>query len=144
MTTAGDVQQASARFYTALNRMLNGDPGPMRDVWARGVEVTTMDPIGEREVGWEQVQAVWEQVATAFTGGQVRVRDQLFQVAGDLAYEIGIEEGEATLAGERVPIKQRVTNIYRREGSEWKIVHHHTDASPAMQELLSRLQGPLP
>jgi ketosteroid isomerase-like protein len=116
----------------------------MRDVWARGVEVTTMHPIGEREVGWEQVQAVWEQVATAFTGGQVRVRDQLFQVAGDLAYEIGIEEGEATLAGERVPIKQRVTNIYRREGSEWKIVHHHTDASPAMQELLSRLQGPLP
>ncbi|HYU19986.1 MAG TPA: nuclear transport factor 2 family protein [Chloroflexota bacterium] len=36
----------------------------------------------------------------------------------------------------------RVTNIYRREGGEWKMVHHHTDVSPAMNDLLSRLQPP--
>jgi ketosteroid isomerase-like protein len=55
-----------------------------------------------------------------------------------------VEEGEATLAGERIQIEQRVTNIYRREGGEWKLVHHHTDASPAMNDLLSRLQPPPP
>ena len=34
--------------------------------------------------------------------------------------EVGVEEGEVTLAGERIPIKHRVTNIYRREGGSWK------------------------
>jgi ketosteroid isomerase-like protein len=46
-----------------------------------------------------------------------------------------------TVAGERVAIEQRVTNVYRREGGEWRIVHHHTDVSPAMVEILSRLQA---
>ena len=59
----------------------------------------------------------------------------------DLAYELGTERGQATLAGERITIEQRVTNVYRREGGEWKLVHHHTDISPAMLELLSRLQA---
>ena len=45
------------------------------------------------------------------------------------------------LAGEQLTIEQRVTNVYRREGAEWKLVHHHTDISPAMLELLSRLQA---
>ena len=48
--------------------------------------------------------------------------------------------GEATLAGEHIEIDQRVTNVYRREAGGWKIVHHHTDLSPAMLELLARLQ----
>ena len=59
----------------------------------------------------------------------------------DLAYELGTEHGQATLAGEQITIEQRVTNVYRREGGEWKIVHHHTDLSPAMLALLERLQA---
>jgi ketosteroid isomerase-like protein len=140
MTTEGDIRQASDRFYAALNRMLNGDPGPMREVWAHSADVTTMHPIGEREVGWEQVRPVWEQVAAQFSAGQVRLRDQLVRVGGELAYELGVEEGEGTLAGQRVPFRHRVTNVYRREGGAWKIVHHHTDPSPAMQDVLNRLQ----
>src|SRR5262249_2560826 len=73
---------------------------------------------------------------------RVRLRDQLIRVGTDLAYEVGIEEGEATLAGERVSFKHRVTNIYRREGGGWKMVHHHTDASPAMNDLVRPLQPP--
>jgi ketosteroid isomerase-like protein len=45
------------------------------------------------------------------------------------------------LAGETVCIEQRVTNVYRREGAEWKIVHHHADLSPSMVDLLGRLQA---
>ena len=142
MAAEDEVRQASDRFYAALNSMLNGDTGPMSVVWAHSVDVTTMHPIGEREVGWEQVRPVFEQVGSLASGGQARLRDQLIRVGTDLAYEVGMEEGEATLAGERVPIKHRVTNIYRREGGEWKIVHHHTDPSPAMNDLLSRLQPP--
>jgi ketosteroid isomerase-like protein len=114
----------------------------MSAIWSHSADVTTMHPIGKREVGWEQVRPVWEMAANAFSGGKIRLSDQLIRVGTDLAYEVGSEEGEATLAGEQVKFNLRVTNIYRREGGEWKIVHHHTDASPAMNELLSRIQPP--
>jgi ketosteroid isomerase-like protein len=54
---------------------------------------------------------------------------------------VGTEQGQAKLAGEQIPIENRVTNIYRREAGGWKIVHHHTDISPAMLDVLSRLQA---
>ncbi len=142
MAAEDEVRQASNRFYAALNSGTSGDAGPMMAIWSHGPDVTTMHPIGKREVGWEQVRPVWEMAANAFSGGRIRLSDQLIRVGTDLAYEVGVEEGEATLAGEHVSISQRVTNIYRREGGDWKIVHHHSDASPAMNELLSRLQPP--
>jgi ketosteroid isomerase-like protein len=141
MAKEDDVRQASGRFYAALNRMLKGDAGPMTDIWSHSSDVTTMHPIGEREVGWEQVQGPWKQVASMSSGGQVAIKDQLIRVVGDLAYEVGSESGDATMAGQAVSFRQRVTNIYRREGGVWKIVHHHTDKSPAMEEIVGRLQA---
>jgi ketosteroid isomerase-like protein len=142
MAAEDEVRQASERFYAALNSMANGDASPMSAVWAHGGDVTTMHPIGQREVGWEQVRPVWEQVASICSEGEVRLRDQLIRVGTDLAYEVAVEEGDITMAGERVAFNERVTNIYRREGGEWKIVHHHSDPSPAANDLLSRLQSP--
>jgi len=46
------------------------------------------------------------------------------------------------LAGQHVSFEQRVTNISRREARGWKIVHHHSDPSPAMQDVPERLQPP--
>jgi ketosteroid isomerase-like protein len=141
MAAEDEVRQASNRFYAALTSMLNGDAGPLSAVWAHSADVTTMHPIGGREVGWEQSRPVWEQVASIASAGQGRLSDQLIRVGTDMAYEVGIEEGEVTMAGERIPINHRVTNVYRREGGEWKVVHHHTDLAPAMVDLLSRLQA---
>ena len=64
---------------------------------------------------------------------------RLIRVAGDLAYEVGTEKGRVTLGGQQVAIEHRVTNVYRREGDAWKIVHHHTDLAPAMVEVMSDL-----
>jgi ketosteroid isomerase-like protein len=135
-----EVHQASDRFYAALNRVLNGDSGPMMEVWSHTSDVSTMHPIGDREVGWEQVEGPWQQVASMASGGRVAIEDQSIQAGGDLAYEVGTEVGDGTIAGDAVSFKQRVTNIYRREDGVWKTVHHHTDKNPAMQEILNRLQ----
>ena len=51
-----EVKRASDLFYAALNRLLKGDSAPMLTVWAHGPDVTTMHPIGGREIGWEQVR----------------------------------------------------------------------------------------
>jgi hypothetical protein len=56
MAIENDVRGASEKFYSALNRMLNGDAGPLGDIWSHSATVTTMHPIGGREVGWDQVR----------------------------------------------------------------------------------------
>ena len=87
------------------------------------------------------VRESFEQVAGLASGGRVELHDQIIQAGEDLAYELGVERGQAKIAGESVPIEQRVTNIYRREAGQWKMVHHHTDISPAMLGILERLQA---
>jgi len=141
MSAEDEVRRASGQFYAALNRMVNGDAGPLAEIWSHSVPVTTMHPIGGREVGWDKVRDAWEQVAKLASDGQVRLGDQLIQVVGDMAYELGTEQGQAKLGGQQVSIEHRVTNIYRRESGAWKIVHHHTDVSPAMLDVVSRLQA---
>lgn len=141
MSSETDVRKASEKLYAALNSMTKGDARAMSDVWSHDKTVTTMHPIGGREIGWEQVRGSFEQVAGLASGGRVELRDQLITLVGpDVAYEIGIEHGEAKLAGETVQIHQRVTNIYHREAGQWKLVHHATDESPVMVDLLKRLQ----
>jgi len=135
------VRSASRQFYAALNRMLNGDAGPMADIWSHSMAASTMHPIGGCQVGWDDVWQSWEQVAQIASEGEVKLGDQIIQIVGDLAYELGVEHGQVKLAGQNVPIENRVTNIYRREAWGWKIVHHHTDVSPAMVEVVRRLRA---
>lgn len=73
--------------------------------------------------------------------GQITLKDSLIRVVGDLAYQVGTEAGEAKFGGHHVSFDQRVTNVYRREAGGWKVVHHHTDLSPAMLDVIARLQS---
>ena len=141
MSAHDDVRAASTQFYAALNRMTDGDASSMADVWSHEGYVTTMHPIGGRETGWDEVRGSFDGVAELASGGRVELREQRVQVVGDLAYEVGIESGQATIAGERLAIEQRVTNVYRRENGTWRMVHHHSDISPAMVDMLRRLQA---
>jgi ketosteroid isomerase-like protein len=141
MSTEDEVREASAQFYAALNSMANGDAGPQGDIWSHSSEVTAFHPIGGQTVGWDAVGESWNQVAAIASDGKVELDDQLIRASDDMAYEVGTERGHAVMAGEKVTLEHRVTNIYRREGGSWKIVHHHTDLSPDMLAILARLQG---
>jgi ketosteroid isomerase-like protein len=138
MATEDEVRNASTQFYAALNRMLNGDAQPLSDIWSHGQAVTTMHPIGGRQVGWNEVRESWEQVAQGASDGKVELKDQLIRVLG----EVGVECPEFRLGGEKVSGQIRVTNIYQREAGAWKMTHHHADLAPAMLEILNRLQSP--
>ncbi len=138
MTAEDEVRAASEEFYAALNRMLAGDAGSLSDIWSHSSTVTTMHPIGGREIGWQQVRESFERVARKSTGGQVELTDQLIRIAGDVAYELGVEHAQFSIAGEPLSLNSRVTNIYHRQAGAWKIVHHHGDKSPGIFEALSR------
>lgn len=139
MSAQDEVGKMSKQFYAALNRMLNGDAKPLAAIWSHSASVTAMHPIGGRQVGWEEVRSSFEKVAQMASDGNVELKDQLLSVAGDIAYEAGVERGQFKLGGHPVSIEHRVTNIYRREGGAWKMIHHHTDTSPAMLDVLGKL-----
>ena len=136
MSTEDEVRQASDRFYSAVDSMLNGDAAPMADVWSHDSSVSTMHPLGGREVGWDAVRGSWEGAAQAFEGGTQEVSDLEVCVLGDTAYTTGIEHVDATIGGKSLHFDIRATNIFRREDGEWKVVHHHTDADGPLQEAL--------
>jgi len=132
MTTKREIREVSTQFYAALKRMLNGDARTLSDVWSHRSFVTAMHPLGGRQVGWAEVRKTWEQIAQRSSEGKVELKDQLIRLAGEVAYEVGVEHVEAKVGGQKVTAKIRVTNVYQREGGAWKITHHHTDMSPAM------------
>jgi ketosteroid isomerase-like protein len=143
MTVEDEVRQASDQFYAALGQMLStGDPGPVTALWSQGQHGSTMHPIGGREVGRDQILATWEQAGPVFSEGRVTVDDLVvIPLTENVAYTISTERFEGKVGGEPVRGEWRATNIYHREDGGWKIVHHHADASPELQELLRRLQS---
>jgi ketosteroid isomerase-like protein len=139
MTTERAVRAASAQFYAALERMTNGDAGPMAEIWSHRDDVTTMHPIGGREVGWEAVRGSGEAVAAIAEDADVDCVCPVTFV-GELAYELVTEQAAMTLGGRPVTSEFRATNVYRLEDDEWRIVHHHVDADEEYVEIVGGLQ----
>ncbi len=137
MSTENEVRKVSDQFYAALNRLFNGNADSMEDIWSHGSTVTALHPIGDRAVGWDNVRESYQDVAQIAEEGHVKLDDQIIQVIGDFAYEVGVEHGQAIFAGYQVTLDYRVTNIYHCEAGSWKIVHRHTDISPVMLEGLN-------
>ena len=80
MSAEDEVHEASKKFYAALSRMADGDAGSLADIWSHSATVTTMHPIGGREIGWDEVRKSFEQVARLAKAGEVRLDDQFSQV----------------------------------------------------------------
>ena len=145
MTHEDEVRAASRRFYAALGRMVQGEPDTMRDVWAHDITVGAMHPIGGHQKGWPAVRNSFNMVCSLASGGEVRLEDQAIVAGRDMAYETGTERGSAVLAGRRVEIVHRVTNVYRLGvDGVWRICHHHTDEAPAMVTLVAELSAKAP
>jgi len=138
MSAENEVHKASDQFYAALNRLFQGNSDSMESIWSHNSGVTALHAIGGRAVGWDNVRESYQDVAQIAEEGHVKLDDQIIQVIGDCAYEVGAERGQATFAGNQVTLDYRVTNIYQREAGGWKMVHRHTDISPTMIDFLSQ------
>jgi ketosteroid isomerase-like protein len=123
------------RFYDALNEMFVGQTAPMNEVWAQSPDSILMGPFGGRQLGTPDVLRVFLRDASLKGGGHVTPRDVLVRVGRDLAYGVGIERGEITTSSDRkVVVDLRATNILTRDVEGWKLIYHHTDLLPEMQE----------
>lgn len=130
-----DIRQAAERFYSAVGRMFVGDLAPMSDIWSHADDVTLLGPFAGRQEGWQQVWTQMQLESRRGMAGEVEAADLIIREAGDWAYAVCIERGRnMTVNGRPVNVEHRATNIFRREGGQWKLAHHHSDLNPALQE----------
>jgi len=128
------LQQTLDRVHLATVAIGRGDPEPYMRLWSRADKVSLFGAWGPCKQGWDQVSQTFRWVATRFTGGELRCEDLIVNVSGDLAYTVGYERGAMAVDGqEPEPMSIRVTQIYRREDGEWRLVHRHGDFAPIDQ-----------
>jgi ketosteroid isomerase-like protein len=128
------VKEANAQFYKALNAMFAGDLGPMKEIWSHADDVTYMGPDGGFQIGWNQVLANWQKQAALRLGGKVEPSEIVINLGKDIAVCHNWEKGEnKDKDGKTATVSIRATNIFRKEGDEWKMIGHHTDLLPFLK-----------
>jgi ketosteroid isomerase-like protein len=50
-----------------------------------------------------------------------------FDVVGDMAYTVALEHSSASVDGVPRTYTLRATQVYRREGGQWRVAHRHGD-----------------
>lgn len=117
----------------AQSRFIKGDPTLWKQHASRRDDVTILGGFGGYgEKGWDKVGARYDWASSQYKGGGATVKVEYLSIvaSGDLAFTVGIEWQEGARVGDQQqagPRALRVTQIFRREDGDWKLMHRHAD-----------------
>jgi ketosteroid isomerase-like protein len=125
-----DFAEFMKRREGAARAFINGDFGPSRPILTEDAPATFFDPWGGCHQGPGNVRDCYERNASLFGSGSCTF--ETLQLGADerVGYWVFVQQGTVRLQGATEPIAAslRVTEIFRRERGEWKLVHRHADA----------------
>ena len=125
-----------AEVEAAQVHLINGRPAPFKALWSHADDVTLAGGLGGAVAkGWAQVSERLDWVATQYAEGR-RDHQVVSQFVGaDLAYVVLREtiRFKNPSNGSQVVQELRVTQVCRREGGQWRIVHRHADSQVVKQ-----------
>ena len=129
-TDLRDFAQFMKRREEASRAYVQGDAEPLSRLVARVSPATFFPPRGGYQQGATEVAARYEHDAALFEQGSESSFEVLHMAASDgIAYWVGFMRSMARVRGsaEAIPMNLRTTEVFRREGDEWKLVHRHAD-----------------
>lgn len=106
----------------------SGDAGPRRRALSRDEPVSVL---GARRnaFGQQESDRLFTALEESFSDCTSYVFElRTYGVSGDMAYASGLEHTSASVDGEPHSCTLRVTQVYRREGGQWRVAHRHGDA----------------
>jgi len=116
-----ELREAAAKEYVA------GDAEPLRRMITRHPPATLFGPDGAIRLGPDRVSEAYDQHATA--DGETHFELLQSAASDGLAYWVGLQHSTVRCADSDTPrqIVMRVTELFRREKGEWKLIHRHAD-----------------
>lgn len=111
-----------------------GDAVKAKDVdkimanYERGEKLVVFDVIPPREfVGWDAYKKDWQEFLSTFHGPiTFEINGLEITAVGNLAYGYSFQHvAGQTTDGNQSDITVRVTDVYRKTGGKWQIVHEH-------------------
>jgi ketosteroid isomerase-like protein len=125
------IAWVKSALYQAEMTLHNGDSAPRRALWSRHEPVSILgawrNAYGQQEV--DEAFTALERTFSDCTSYTFEL--QAYDVADDMAYTAGLEHISTSVDGQPRSYTLRATQVYRREGGEWKVVHRHGDTVTA-------------
>jgi ketosteroid isomerase-like protein len=113
--------------YEAERALHNGDPAPRRALWSRNEPVSVLGAWRNAH-GQPEIDELFTALGKSFSDCTSYEFELLsHDVVGDMAYTTGLEHTSASVDGQPRTYTLRATQVYRREGGEWRVAHRHAD-----------------
>jgi ketosteroid isomerase-like protein len=130
MTAQEDFKEFMKRRQVASDAFLTGNAEPLARISGKALPATLFGPKGDCIQGAAEVDAANAKGAQQFASSSRNSFEVMHMGAGDdVAYWVGVQRSVVEMRNHEgaIPIDLRVTEIFRREGNEWKLVHRHAD-----------------
>lgn len=114
----------------AASAYVSGDGAPVTALSASAGPATFLGPGGGIVEGAKQVNAGNEKGAKGFApGGKSEFKIVQAEASDHLAFWTGLQKARVKFPGKRgnIPMTLRITEVFRREKSGWKMIHRHAD-----------------
>src|SRR5437016_185386 len=118
------VLAANAAFYAAFEML---DAAAMERAWSDAHPVSCIHPSGTLIEGRDTVLESWRAIFRSTTSIHFVLENVRVFIAGDAAWVVLTESIDARHGEAQVSASTRATNVFTREASGWKLVHHHAE-----------------
>lgn len=119
------IQNLEAQFASAVRTK---DLDGIMKVYAPGPDLLVFDVVPPRQyAGAEAYRKDWKNFLDTFRGPiKFTIGDLAIDAGGKMAYSHSIQHISGTdTKGKPVDLTVRVTDVYRKSGGDWRVVHEH-------------------
>lgn len=114
----------------ASQAYVSGDGEPLVKISATKSPATFFSPGGDLTEGAKKIAARYKKDAEVFESADEN-KFKTLQMSADenIAFWVGLQTSVVTMKGKKKPIPMtlRVTEIFRRDDGDWKLIHRHAD-----------------